>query len=943
MTQTQTAPAKPAEASPAKPLFGFRALLADLAGWIRRHLLTVCLVLFVILINVGTQIVCALIRQPFPPSLAKVSFEALARGRWYTAPISMLYVPNLGRLLIDVPLMLVAFGLAESVIGKIKTAWVSVITTLECIILSVNDTYMDAQEVMHMTDYSKITALYSRLSVGDEDRDGGESNSIQNQKIFLENYAKGQHLTNIRHYIDDDESGRFFDRSAYSRMMDDVENGKIGVCIMKDLTRWGRDYLQVGNAMEIFRRNNVRFIAVNNGIDSEKPDTLEFAPFINIMSEWYAKDISKKVKTGIKTKGMSGKPIVTEAPYGYVKDPNNKDFWIIDEEAAAVVRLIFRLFIGGKNRNQIAVHLKNEQIPTPTFYMKDRGRGTCKNKTLNEDNRCKWNKATLTNILTRQEYCGDVVNFKTTKHFRDKHNHYVDRSQWHITENVHEPIISRSDFETVQRILENASVRRPNGDGEIHPLSGLLFCKDCGAKMHIRIDYRNGGKRHVAYCSEYHKGKAKNPKCHSPHIMDADLLMQTIAEVLKKIEDYSISNRAEFEVLVKKNLAMQQTDQSKKQQKRIPQITTRLEQIDKVLNKLYEDNALGTIPQDRYEQMSQKYSEEYYALKAELATLQEQLSAYENAGGRAQKFLKLTERHAAFTDLTPAILNEFISRIEVHERDQKRARYAIQHISIYFNYIGKFENEVTQLAEPTEQEIRQMRAQIGKLKEWIADLFKARETAPEQPPQSPNLANLLMKYLSVQREKSRKYSQRWQQQHTADELKTIAAAVNYLSEHGISNLDELDASLSSVSDRAYSIREGMKTAEQRMKELQKLMEYGRNYQTYKPIQDEYRQIRWKGKQEKFAEARRAELTLWNAANRYLHANLPKGTKTLPIAEWEQEYADLKTQRDSDYTKLKDTRAEVAELQKIRKCVDIALRADQPEQTQNRAKRHEQER
>ena len=239
--------------------------------------------------------------------------------------------------------------------------------------------------------------------------------------------------------------------------------------------------------------------------------------------------------------------------------------------------------------------------------------------------------------------------------------------------------------------------------------------------------------------------------------------------------------------------------------------------------------------------------------------------------------------------------------------------------------------------------IREIRAQIGKLKEWIADLFKARETAPEQPPQSPNLANLLMKYLSIQREKSRKYSQSWQQQHTADELKTIAAAVNYLSEHGISNLDELDASLSSVSDRAYSIREGMKTAEQRMKELQKLMEYGRNYQTYKPIQDEYRQIRWKGKQEKFAEAHRAELTLWNAASRYLHANLPKGTKTLPIAEWEQEYADLKTQRDSDYTKLKDTRTEVAELQKIRRCVDIALRADQPEQTQNRAKRHEQER
>ena len=234
--------------------------------------------------------------------------------------------------------------------------------------------------------------------------------------------------------------------------------------------------------------------------------------------------------------------------------------------------------------------------------------------------------------------------------------------------------------------------------------------------------------------------------------------------------------------------------------------------------------------------------------------------------------------------------------------------------------------------------IREIRAQISKLKEWIADLFKARENAPE-PPQSPNLANLLMKYLSVQREKSRKYSQSWQRQHAADELKTIAAAVNYLSERGISNLDELDTSLSSVSDKAYSIREGMKTAEERMKKLQKLIECSKNYLTYKPVQDEYRQIRWKGKQEKFAEAHRAELTLWNAASRYLHADLPD-VKAFPISEWKQEYADLKAQRDTDYAKLKATRAEVAELQKIRKCVDIALRADQPEQTQNRTKRHD---
>lgn len=239
--------------------------------------------------------------------------------------------------------------------------------------------------------------------------------------------------------------------------------------------------------------------------------------------------------------------------------------------------------------------------------------------------------------------------------------------------------------------------------------------------------------------------------------------------------------------------------------------------------------------------------------------------------------------------------------------------------------------------------IREIRAQIGKLKEWIAELFKAREAAPEQPPQSPGLANLLMKYLSVQREKSRKYSQSWQRQHAADELKTVAKAVGYLSEHGISTLAELDAALSSVSDQADAIRAGMKTAEKRMKELQKLIEYGKNYTEYKPIHDELKKLKngWTSKRDKYEEAHRAELTLWDAASRYLHANLPKGTKSLPISEWEQEYATLSGQRTAEYAKLKETRAEVAELHNIRKCVDIALKADQPEQT--RAKRHDLER
>ena len=250
--------------------------------------------------------------------------------------------------------------------------------------------------------------------------------------------------------------------------------------------------------------------------------------------------------------------------------------------------------------------------------------------------------------------------------------------------------------------------------------------------------------------------------------------------------------------------------------------------------------------------------------------------------------------------------------------------------------------EINRMIRNTNRLMREIKAQIVNLKEWIAELFQAKKSL-QAAPKSPDLATLLFRYMDIQREKGKKYSQSWQRQHTADELKAISKAVNLFSAKGIADLAGLDAALSSAADKTGDINDGLKEKQARMKKLQKLIEQAQNFQKTKPVHDEYKQIRWKGRQEKFAEANRAELTLWNAASRYLHANLPKGTKTLPIAEWEQEYADLKTQRDSDYTKLKDTRTNVSELQKIRKCVDIALRADQPAQTQSRTKRQEQER
>ena len=415
-----------------------------------------------------------------------------------------------------------------------------------------------------MTDYSKITALYSRLSVGDEDRDGGESNSIQNQKIFLENYARGQHLTNIRHYIDDDESGRFFDRSAYSRMMDDVENGKIGVCIMKDLTRWGRDYLQVGNAMEIFRRNNVRFIAVNNGIDSEKPDTLEFAPFINIMSEWYAKDISKKVKTGIKTKGMSGKPIVTEAPYGYVKDPDNKDFWIIDEEAAEVVRRIYRMAIEGKGPYEIARILASEKVERPSYYLAQRGLG--KHKTsYNPDEPYTWRGGTVADILSKPEYIGHTVNFRTYKEsYKDKHSKMTPKEDLVIFENTQEAIIDKETWERVQTLRK--TIRRTDTIGTANPLTGLMFCADCGAKM-----YNHRGKagnardwagrptgkkrpdRDEYNCSRYDLGNQHFDDYCTTHLIRTAVVNELLLEAIKEVCDYAQNNEAEFMAQIVKN------------------------------------------------------------------------------------------------------------------------------------------------------------------------------------------------------------------------------------------------------------------------------------------------------------------------------------------------------------------------------------------------------
>jgi len=558
---------------------------------------------------------------------------------------------------------------------------------------------------------SKITALYERLSQGDEQRNGGDSNSIKNQKVQLETYAKQQGFTNIKHYTDDDESGRFFDRNGYARMMEDVEKGKIGIVVMKDMTRWGRDYLQVGNAMETFRRNDVRFIAINHSIDSIHPESLEMAPFINIMSEWYAKDCSKKVKSAYKTKGMSGKPL-SLPPYGYKKHPDNKDFWIIDEPAAAVVRRIFRLTLEGKGLYQIACILSDEKVLVPSHYLKMTGNSKWQKNVAHDP--YTWGIHAIERIVQKQEYCGDVVNFKTSKHVKDKRSTFQDKSEWIIFENVHEPIIDRQTYENAQRIYNSMKKKKADKNGKHHPLAGLVYCSHCGGKMYIFRAEKNG-KRPYAQCGSYRGARSRilqpyvNKDCTTSRRILADNLLEVIHHTIKTVAEYSKINKSAFEKSIKEMLATQQTAEVKAQQKRLAVCKTRHAELEQLLNKIYEDNALGKLPEKRFNSLSETYSTEQEELETEILQIQTTVDKYADDSERAERFIKLVSRYTDFEELTPAMLYEFVEKIVVHERDDKMVHTSPQKVEVYLNFIGEYTIPEI-LNQPTEEEIAEENA-----------------------------------------------------------------------------------------------------------------------------------------------------------------------------------------------------------------------------------------
>ena len=546
----------------------------------------------------------------------------------------------------------------------------------------------------------KITPLYERLSRDDELQ--GESNSISHQKQMLEEFARRNNLPNPRHFTDDGVSGTRFDRPGFLAMMEEVEAGRVEAIVIKDMSRLGRDYLKVGQVMEILRQRGVRLIAINDGVDSLKGDD-DFTPFRNIMNEFYARDTSRKIRSVFKSKGMSGKHLTGTVIYGYLWD-EKREHWLVDEEAAEVVRRIFSLTMEGYGPYQISKLLSEAKVEIPAVHLARFDEGVNRTKPVKDP--YGWGSSTIVSILKKREYLGHTVNFKTRKHFKDKKSHYVDESEWTIFENTHEAIIDQETFDNVQRIRGNVR-RYPDGWGEAHPLTGLMYCADCGGKMYVHRTYN--GKRVPQYtCGQYGKYPIGS-LCPTQHRIKAEAVLTLIADMLRTIAEYSRNDRAEFIRTVQETQAAQQTADISKKRKRLAAAQKRAEELERLICKIYEDNALGKLPDARYEALDAQYAKEQDALNAEITELEKAVTGYEQSRKSAEKFIALIDKYENFDTLTNIMLNEFVEKILVHERARKGSQDTTQEVEIYFNFVGRYIPPALQPVPLTPEEQEELR------------------------------------------------------------------------------------------------------------------------------------------------------------------------------------------------------------------------------------------
>lgn len=587
----------------------------------------------------------------------------------------------------------------------------------------------------------KITALYERLSRDDEMV--GDSNSIVNQKKMLEDYANQNGYTNIEHFTDDGYSGGSFDRPDWKRMVAGIEDGSIGTVIVKDMSRIGRDYLQVGFYTEVmFKEKEVHFIAIANGVDNQKRESSEFAPFLNIMNEWYIRDSSRKVTTVLRARGMEGKHTTNNAIYGYRKSEEDKNQWVIDEEAAEVVRRIYRMSLEGKGPYEIARILSEEQIERPSYYLAKRGLGTCRSNN-NTATPYVWRGATVRDILSKPEYMGHTVNFRSYKEsYKDKRAKRTPKEDWVIFKNTQEAIVSEEMWNKVQELRK--TVRRTDTVGEANPFTGLLYCADCGAKMY---NHRGGagrarnwkgelnGKRRPDRdeynCSTYNLSRQSYDKQCSQHYIRTEVVRKLVLETIKAVSDYVITNEEEFINRIYSSSRDKQKEGIKSLKRKIAQDTKRVNELNMLMKKLYEDNISGKLSDKRFEFMLSEFENEQDTLEISMENAKAEIEKYESDTVRADKFIELVKRYTDFSELTTPMLNEFVEKILVHEADYSSGE-RIQEVEIYLNFIGKFELPVK---EPTAEEIAEhekLKARRAKKQNITADTWKSGESVSQR-------------------------------------------------------------------------------------------------------------------------------------------------------------------------------------------------------------------
>ena len=567
----------------------------------------------------------------------------------------------------------------------------------------------------------KITALYERLSrddFGKDDDQQRESNSISNQKRMLEDYAIKHGFTNLVHFTDDGWSGATFDRPSWNRLVEGVKNGEITVCICKDMSRIGRDHLQVGFFTDIlFREKEVRFIAINNGIDSDRQETSEFAPFLNIMNEWFVRDTSKKIKAVLKSRGSSGNAHTSNIPpYGYLKDPENPDHWIIDEEAAEVVRRIYRMTIEGKGPYQIARELSEEKIERPSYYLGKKGLGNHASN-YDKENPYMWRGNQVTTLIARPEYIGKTVNFRTFKNsYKDKKTKRADKEDWVVFDDTQEPIVDEETWMLAQKLRQN--VRKADPMGEPNVLTGKIYCADCGAPMYNhrqrkgreRIYYTTKGEKRISHsnpadcyeCSTYNLAYQKYDRHCTCHHISTKALKSIILKTIQETCHYVSLNEQEFVYSLQEESAMKDIAVSETVKKRIERNQKRVHELDMLIRKIYEDNVIGRLPDRLFQSMLTDYENEQNELNKIIETDTADMQRIIGGQNNVERFLKLVKKYENITELTPAMINEFIDKILVHEPQGKGADRTTE-VEIYLNYVGQFQVPVEQ-HEPTEEE-----------------------------------------------------------------------------------------------------------------------------------------------------------------------------------------------------------------------------------------------